>query len=329
MDLSQIWGPLEPEVASKIKYAKYHALRIAKALKAGEDPNLSNPVPEPEPPALDPNDPDVQMLNGDGDTAHNSNARRQPSVLEIPDEHDLLQGHLAQQSTHDESLHPSRAPSVPPQPRQETPPQQPEEDYYHTSAQPDVSPLDPSANDRDQSERGGYFPRVPENDSNLPDVPGEDPGSPPVVGLPGVSSLPRPSSLPPPSNSLHSFPPPSMDERGISPPPTALGPTFQSAVTPTVASAHRNQPLPTTTRVAPQTPIQPQLPTPNAPIRHAAPSRPAAPPAVDSQTSYVADEEAILKAQKHARWAISALNFEDVNTAVKELRGALATLGAR
>jgi len=45
--------------------------------------------------------------------------------------------------------------------------------------------------------------------------------------------------------------------------------------------------------------------------------------------NYVADEEAVIKAQKHARWAISALNFEDVNTAVKELRGALEALGAR
>jgi len=41
------------------------------------------------------------------------------------------------------------------------------------------------------------------------------------------------------------------------------------------------------------------------------------------------DEEAIAKAQKHARWAISALNFEDAETAVRELRAALATLGAQ
>src|SRR5690606_42032545 len=41
------------------------------------------------------------------------------------------------------------------------------------------------------------------------------------------------------------------------------------------------------------------------------------------------DTEAILKAQKHAKWAISALNFEDIPTAVKELREALKTLGAR
>ena len=37
----------------------------------------------------------------------------------------------------------------------------------------------------------------------------------------------------------------------------------------------------------------------------------------------------MMKAQKHARWAISALNFEDVSTAIRELRGALESLGAR
>jgi vacuolar protein sorting-associated protein VTA1 len=40
------------------------------------------------------------------------------------------------------------------------------------------------------------------------------------------------------------------------------------------------------------------------------------------------DDVAIAQAQKHAKSAISALNFEDVPTAVRELRRALETLGA-
>jgi vacuolar protein sorting-associated protein VTA1 len=43
---------------------------------------------------------------------------------------------------------------------------------------------------------------------------------------------------------------------------------------------------------------------------------------------YRRDDEAVIAAQKHAKWAISALNFEDVDTAVKELRIALRALGA-
>jgi len=41
------------------------------------------------------------------------------------------------------------------------------------------------------------------------------------------------------------------------------------------------------------------------------------------------DDAAVIDAQKHAKWAISALNFEDVGTAVKELRLALKALGAQ
>jgi len=46
-------------------------------------------------------------------------------------------------------------------------------------------------------------------------------------------------------------------------------------------------------------------------------------------TNVEVDEEAMMKAQKHARWAISALNFEDVPTAIKEFQLALHMLGAR
>jgi len=40
------------------------------------------------------------------------------------------------------------------------------------------------------------------------------------------------------------------------------------------------------------------------------------------------DEASIAEATKHAKWAISALNFDDAATAVKELRIALGALGA-
>jgi len=47
------------------------------------------------------------------------------------------------------------------------------------------------------------------------------------------------------------------------------------------------------------------------------------------KSQLITDDLAIAKAQKHARWAISALNFEDAETAVKELKAALETLGAK
>ena len=41
-----------------------------------------------------------------------------------------------------------------------------------------------------------------------------------------------------------------------------------------------------------------------------------------------ADDQTIAQAQKHARWAVSALTFDDVNTAVRELKNSLKALGA-
>lgn len=61
---------------------------------------------------------------------------------------------------------------------------------------------------------------------------------------------------------------------------------------------------------------------------------PVAPPASSypatqlRQGPYTTDEGRMVQAQKHAKWAISALNFEDTTTAVRELRKALEQLGA-
>ncbi|KAL9130505.1 MAG: hypothetical protein Q9217_001325 [Psora testacea] len=277
MELCQIWGPLDAEIASKIKFAKYHALRIAKAIKAGEDPNRSNPTPEPSPsleqPPLDIHDPDVQMLNGFA--AQN----RQPSVEGIPGD------------------------QVQPEPTQPQAPSPQVENYYHDapSLGPEVSPLAPSSTDRKTSADGGYFPPVSGDTANPTH------NDPPIT-LPDASALPPPSSESaflsrsiPSSAASHSFPPPSMDQSKM------------SSVTPS-ATSHRFQP-----------PIE-------------TPTRQAIPPPVPAQTHQKAslgninqlrtDEVSVLAAQKHAKFAISALNFEDVRTAVKELREALEVLGA-
>ncbi len=345
LDLCHIWGPLEPEVASKIKFAKYHALRIAKAIKAGEDPNLSNPTPEPvpnnEPSALDPNDPDVQILNGPPTATHNQPQAHQPSVEEVPDEHDRLERYLAQRSSANESIHPSRAPSNQRQPHQNTwdqpgepSPQDAGEDYYHSGGGGEVSPLASPKIDRTASDGGGYFPRVPGADdsshvSALPDAPPQDPGAPPNVKLPDPSAFPPPPvpiadprySHLPNRDSLESFPPPYTNQ--------PFEPT----------GAHESPPQPSPhpqlapRQVPPHRSVFPSQSPPavqqSSHVMQGGHPRPAVPQPTNSTANYVADEEAVLKAQKHARWAISALNFEDVNTAVKELRGALEALGAR
>ncbi|KAI9811331.1 MAG: hypothetical protein M1827_005491 [Pycnora praestabilis] len=326
LDLVHIWGPPEAEIASKIKYAKFHALRILKAIKAGEDPNLSNPTPEPSPTGEEaPQDvPRDEALSG-----HEGNlGPRQASVEDAPDEQDRYERHLAPTSSLDDSLHPSRASSVP-----RPPPQQPqtprdavpidspiENDYYHNNtAGDDVSPLEPYPIDRTNSEGGGYFPSVPgmssdHNAPNLPAAPADEPGFSSAVDLPDVSSLPPASDQRDmaPSNSFQ----PVLPSQPSAPPsfqhnPYAQQPPSVPAQAPSAApQGYYAQP----TILQPQPHPMPYQPPPGQMAR---------------QENFVVDEERILAAQKHARWAISALNFEDVTTAVKELRGALESLGAR
>ncbi|KAL1980762.1 hypothetical protein VTN96DRAFT_3569 [Rasamsonia emersonii] len=295
LELCQIWGQLDPDIASKIKFAKYHAVRIAKAIKNGEDPNLSNPVSAketkgPESTTLDPNDPEVQALQGK-DTTSGTKAR-QPSVEEVPDESDRIEPRLAQQSILDESLHPSRSSSVPPYP---SPSAAPPPSAPPSQVQPDpVS--QPPAPDLPSAPSDFTLPQAP---PKLPDAPGaEGPGGPSF-------SIPR--------DTFQSFPPPS----------TAQPPDVSNL--PQSPTTFYTQPS-----AAAPPPVPPTLP-PKSTTSQPAPARQAAPAAAASSSataSQEVDDQAILLAQKHARWAVSALSFDDVNTAIKELRNALRYLGA-
>ena len=326
---------MDPDIASKVKFAKYHALRIAKALKAGVDPNLSNPTPEPSPtqeePPLDPNDPEVQALNGAANpTGAAPNRSLQPSVQDVVDEHDQVQHHLAHNSVLNQSLHLSRDTSVPRPSKQVVPtppPQSPSvEDFYQstTNKEADV----PSPADRTPSIGGGYFPDVPDGYANtrsgiVPEAPPRSPGLSPQADFSDPSALPP---LPPTSND-------GLGPRGL-PPHPSQPPYSSSSAAPQYPQPPRQptSPFPRYHPNAPSlTPSSPAWPSPSPSIptsRQTIPPPQVRPPTVPSQEHFTADDEAISKAQKHARWAISALNFEDVNTAVKDLRLALQSLGA-
>jgi len=344
LELLQVWGPLEPDIQQKIKFAKFHALRIVKALKAGEDPNLSNPKQEPEEEAsaLDPNDPEVQALNGD------SRKDRQPSVAEVPDEADKAQARLAHQSSLNESIHPSRAPSAPP-PNATTPqaasagvsPLPKDAASFYTNNPNEVSPISP---DRKSSLGGNYFPQMPPPTSaqTQPNLPPTLPSAPKDLVDPGPA-LDLPSAPPDEAGGVDL--PDAPSEPGLPSAPTTFAEpqpiaprtpldSFQAPPTPgqpPIASIPPNLPQ------APHQPA-PSIPTPSSATQKpffapppTAPAQPAYTPAPQTvvNTSVEVDEEAMMKAQKHARWAISALNFEDVPTAIKEFQLALQQLGAR
>ncbi|CZT08462.1 uncharacterized protein RAG0_13535 [Rhynchosporium agropyri] len=330
LELVNIWGAPDAGTAAKIKYAKYNAIRIMKAVKEGKDPNESNPKIEPAEeklPELDPNDPEVLQLGG---------SSKQPFVEDVPDEQFQVESRLARQSSIDHSLHPSAQPSAQvsaqgsPQPTPSFEPY-PKDGFPYSAVKDDnVSPMEPSPNERDGSVGGGYFPEVPTftsevQDPTLQTAPSADafdlglpdhPSAPPGSGL----NLPKhPTSAPGVSRSpdFESFPPPSLQDDPSTPkdfyrqaPAQPPPPQFQ-------------QPLPT--YYAP--PVQPQQPIYQAPSSQSYNPPPPDPPA-PKKTQLITDDVSIAKAQKHCRWAISALNFEDAGTAVKELREALKTLGA-
>lgn len=242
-----IWAPPDPELTAKSRYAKYHAVRIAKAIKAGENPNDSNPVSEetaPQSPVAGLED--VNMDQG----------YRPPTVESAP-----------------ESKLPSRPASVP-QPSPFMPPSAtplaPTDPFQNTA------PPDQEANaDRSGSVGGGYFPSVPTFTSE--------------------TTQPTAPTAAPDFTSPADF---------YNQPPQAPAPAPVPAPVP--VPAPRYVPPPTIPQSAPLPPVQ------------------ALPPG-----TYRSDDDSMTLAIKHAKWAISALNFEDVNTAVKELRIALQTLGAQ
>jgi vacuolar protein sorting-associated protein VTA1 len=274
LELCQIWGDIDPEIAGRIKFAKYHAVRIVKAIKAGEDPNETNPAPKEEE-ELPIADPDVQAF--DESVAEQASKPRQASVEEIPDEADRLGRQMAHQSSLDESLHPSRASSLPRPTASSTP---------DIPSVPQNAPGTLGRKDIDDDSGGLELPSAPSTFGessgvpNLPDTPGSHP--------PHTSN---------PANTFQSFPPPAS--------PSVPAPNPASFYDPTNASAH--------------------IPPPSAPPARA----PVAPPtAAPSQPTHGVDDNSIALAQKHARWAVSAMTFDDVDTAIKELRNSLRYLGA-
>lgn len=291
LELCQTWGELDPEIAGRIKFAKYHAVRIVKAIKAGEDPNATNPAPqkEDEDEAIV-GDPEVQAF--DEGVAEQASKPRQASVEEIPDEADRLGRQMALQSSLDESLHPSRTSSMP---RTQEP------SIPDIPSVPSNAPGSPPTQkmDIDDPQSGGLeLPSTPgtiggsSSIPNLPDTPGSTNGAAPHVSRN--------------SNAFQSFPPPADS-------PSVPAPNSASFYDPTSASAYIPPPA-----------ASPSIP----PARAPAPSAPAPAPSAPSQPSHSVDDNSISLAQKHARWAVSALTFDDVDTAVKELKNSLKYLGA-
>ncbi|KAJ5654654.1 hypothetical protein N7490_001657 [Penicillium lividum] len=278
LELCQMWGDMDPEIAGRIKFAKYHAIRITKAIKAGEDPNDSNPPPKEEEEEAQVESSDIQAF--DESVAEQAARPRQTSVEEIPDESDRLGRQMAHQSSLDESLHPSRTSSVPAS--------APTPDIPSVPQNAPGSP--PQRMDLDNQSSGLELPSTPATigNSTIPKLP----------DTPGSTNTNTSKVLP--FDAFQSFPPPTSPSAGPDPASFYNPP---SANAPKPAPAASSGPPSFTPPVAPA-------------------------PAASSQPSHSVDDNSITLAQKHARWAVSALTFDDVDTAIKELRNSLKYLGA-
>ena len=314
LDLLQIWQPVPAEVIAKVRYAKFHALRIVRATKSGEDPNATNPVQEPEPNAdgvtLDPNDPEVQNIN--------NAAAYQPSVEDAYDDGGLGSppavptGPPRRTSSIPRPLSTGAvSPIVRLSPGMQVGPVAP-------GLQPSQPPSPVDSNPRQDSIGGGYFPTTVS----------PPPGAPNFQPPPSSVSPPRLPSAPPAPD------PSEAASRAYYQGGTPSAPSFPSQPSPQRyappgvhnALAHAHVARGGTT----STPTNSSQPTRHLYPSYAAPGVPNAlsSPLPPANGSYIDDDLAVANAQKHARWAISALNFEDVPTAVKELREALRVLGA-
>lgn len=303
LDVQAIWAPLEGECAAKSKFAKFHALRIARALKAGEDPNATNPVvEEPAKPTTDEEGIEAELKElEDSKLSQGANlgVYKSPTAETVPN-----------------SVQPSRPESTV-QGGLSAPPVLPAKNINEPETdQPEISPVGSTdaAAARTGSIGGGYFPSVPTGTSEYK-PPTVEIGAP--VDLDNDTQLP---SAPPADPSSFYTSQPDADLPKPSPSPFDRPP----APTPHIASSQPglNPSVQTPALQSPFTPVPPPAPSRVAhPQREPLPSGP--PPG-----GYNTDDESVLAAQKHAKWAISALNFEDVPTAVKELRIALQNLGA-
>ncbi|KAI5844244.1 Vta1 like-domain-containing protein [Tricharina praecox] len=262
-------APTDGEIAKKIKYAKFHAARILKAMREGND--LNPPQQAPPPPALD------------------DSTRPHPTVEEVPDE------------------------TFAPQPGTVSTP-----DIMMSGPAPVELPATAAAQE-------GYFPQVPMGHespvvekSTFSDMDFSPPSPPSLAPRSAPPPTPPvPQSPPPP-------PPPPQVYQPLPPPPPIFHP-------PPLAQVF-HQPPPPPVQPPPPQPQYQQTYNPPTPYNQPTPSpyhqqqQPSPPP--PPQARQQVSEADIAKAQKLAKWAISALDYEDIDNAVLQLRNALAALGA-
>ncbi|KAF0383100.1 DUF605-domain-containing protein [Gigaspora margarita] len=264
LELLKVFGPLNSEIEEKIRYAKWKATDIVKALKEGQTPTPGPPGGEPalqQPPKEDyvsPSDnvPNIDQFPSAPLLVDMDESGRQPTP----------------EFTNDSLRHqPSSSfPNNPP-------------------------PLPPSI--------PGYT-----NDPLRHQPPSSFPSNPPPPLPPSIPGFTNDTLRHQPPSSFPSNPSP-LSQNYVQP---YSSPTYQ----PTTPSPLPTSPLPTSPLPTSPLPTSP-FPTSQQHVR----------PYTQLSHHFVEiDPIVVASAQKHCKWAISALNYNDVKTAVENMHKALAML---
>nr|VWO94217.1 N/A [Ganoderma boninense] len=314
-----------PAIEEKIKYAKWKAAEIAKAFREGRTPTPgpagSAAVPQDElPPAL----PDIQLPDFNVVPPPETPPAVTSSPPSLPSPPSIVRTHppppeLTDLSPVDHSDH-----LVPHLPDGLAPPQPPQSPGSWSTA---ATPGTPSFQMEDTSlapsesaysppgsagvTRGAYvsggLEGMAENGADEESTPPSSAAklvhfSPSTVGGAGEpeDAFANPSLPPPPSAPPFEIHPPSSDHTFVSMPTRATDPLIPPVVPSPTSHVHAHSvplatiPVPDTTVTTMPVELSPQV---------------------------------IARVQKHCRFAISALDYEDKEQAVKELRAALRMLG--
>lgn len=377
------------DIAGKIKYAKWKAAEIGKAIKEGRKPDPGPPGWDPEEEARQMEEEQeaerlaqeaMQAAKDDDDLLAREIARlntpigtgsEQRSRPEQPDEpRSVVPPPTATEMPEDEpvatALSPSpvpgqeqtagRAPTMlpfdvdgpltprgpsnvgPATPKKPTSPGPRSPNFSHPLRSPyQVSSPPPNNQTEQQDEDAGdyQFPSTSSMASpsrggggagetstrglaDFPDVNGSGPGLPPTVFDPSTGSPELPPIVPPPNDGPFS---PSQPQQPSAPP---LSPSTSASdrLFPTTPSEPATLPTPSAPPIHPPQAPQAFAPTALAPA-------PPAPSAVASSFPESLSASLTSKAQRLAKFAISALDYDDLQTASRQLREALDVIEGR
>ncbi|KAG0245485.1 hypothetical protein BGW41_000112 [Actinomortierella wolfii] len=340
LELLKVFGEIDSDTEEKIKYSKWRTIEIVKAIREGRTPappqGASKTTPDLGNPAVSPNN-----LGGIGsvDTLATS-THGDPAAVVSGTETGATSGFVTPANgtggpggiTSSTTSHPTIANFPSPPLSNAVPPAQ----------QPQSFSQPPNPSQHTQFQDNG-FQQQQQQSPILPSLAPAPPALPTSTPPPMAPSSFGSSSSGQPPMHPHQQPLPHQQPPPMSVQPPSMQPQFQNHPQPPMhqqQQQHHQQspfvhssPLPPSTSQPHQIPPQqPPSAPPQMPQYHAVPGQPSyqqqpspafspAPP-----VPMVLDPAVSAQVQKHCKWTISALTYDDVPTAIENLEKALALL---